>query len=199
MKLISRLSNAAMLATMLSGCVIAPIPIDNLSYKGVAKVRTDKTASILITSSGIGGINSTTLMPAGGILIPMAQKSNGKVFESDSQQEFAASLKKELLRLGIVKDITSNTVEKADIMIAINIDRARFNGDRVEFLLDISMLVSGATSPSLHRYKVVSTEGDSLLDLYNTNGAEARVKLAQKMLDRLIPDIEAYALTLPPG
>jgi len=39
---------------------------------------------------------------------------------------------------------------------------------------------------------VNSADGDSLWQKIETNGAQARLKVAQKTLDRMVPDIESY-------
>ncbi len=193
MKPVSRLL-ISLAAVLLSGCVVAPIPIDNLTYKGAVQVKTDKTARIAIASSGAGDSTSTYLMPAGGALIPMTKKTGESPFGTQEQQDFARSLSKELVRLGIVKSTTSDANQAADMVVSVNIDRAMRMGDIVEYKLDITMDITGAKTPFQRKYHVVSSEKDSLWVKMNTNGAQAREKLAHRMLERLIPDIEAYAL-----
>ncbi len=195
MKLVSRLL-ISLVVVLLSGCVVAPIPIDNLTYKGAAQVKTDRTARIAIVSSGAGDSTSTYLMPAGGALIPMTKKSGESPFGTQEQQGFAQSLAKELVRLGIVKSTTSDASQVTDMVVAIHIDRAMRSGDIVEYKLDMTMDITGAKTPFQRKYKVVSSEKDSLWVKMNTNGAQAREKLVHLMLERLIPDIEAYALAV---
>ena len=189
---ITRLLGFIAVAALLSACV-TPIPIDNLTYKGVASVRTDRTARIVITSSGLGDSNSTYLMPVGGTFIAMAKNSGQSPFNVKDQQEFSQSLRKELVRLGIVKLATTDVNEKTDMVAAVNIDRALLKTDFVEYTLDMTMLITGGKQPFRQHYHIVSSEKDSLWTKMNTNGAEAREKLAQLMPERLVPDIEAYA------
>ena len=47
------------------------------------------------------------------------------------------------------------------------------------------------------QYQIVSTEGDSAWAKMTTNGQKALDKASTLMVKRMIPDIEAYVLTLP--
>jgi hypothetical protein len=116
-------------------------------------------------------------------------------FGAEDQNDFAQSLRKELVRLGVVKSVTEGE-DAADMVATINIDHASFNGDWVEYKLDLTMSITGGKLPYQQRYHVVSTEKDSIWQKMNTNGAEGREKLAHLMLERLIPDIERYALAM---
>jgi hypothetical protein len=189
---ITRLLGVVAITALLAACV-TPIPIDNLTYQGAASVRTDKTARIVMTSSGVGDSNSTYLMPAGGTFIAMTRNSGQSPFNVKDQQEFSQSLRKELVRLGVVKMATTDANEQTDMVATVNIDRAVLKSDFVEYTLDITMSITGGKDPFRQHYHIVSSEKDSLWTKMNTNGAEAREKLAQLMLERLIPDIEAYA------
>ncbi|MCS0581794.1 hypothetical protein NX784_09340 [Massilia pinisoli] len=151
-----------------------------------------------MTSSGLGDSNSTYLMPAGGTFIAMTKNSGQSPFDVKDQQEFSQSLRKELVRLGVVKSATTDADERTDIVAAVNIDRAVLKSDFVEYTLDITMSITGGKQPFRQHYHIVSSEKDSLWTKMNTNGAEAREKLAQLMLERLIPDIEAYASAMTP-
>lgn len=192
MKTITRLLGLLAISVSLSACV-TPIPIDNLTYQGTTTVKTDKTAKIVITSSGIGDSSSTYLMPAGKGFIPVTRTSGTSPFNEKDQQEFSQSLRKELVRLGIVKSATANASDVTDISVAVNIDRAMMTGDVVAYKLEMTMSITGGKAPFQRQYQVTSSEKDSFWTKMNTNGAEAREKLAHLMLERLIPDIEAYA------
>lgn len=192
MKIITRLIVPIAVTALLSACV-TPIPIDNLTYTGASSVKTDRTARIVVASSGVGDSNSTYLMPVAGAFIPMTKKSGKTPFGVQAQQEFSQSLRKELVRLGVVRFATIDANEKTDMVATVNIDRAVLSGDIVKYELDITMLITGGKQPFRQHYHIVSSEKDSLWTKLNTNGAEAREKVAQLMLERLIPDIEAYA------
>jgi hypothetical protein len=180
-------------AGLLSACAVTPIPIDNLTYRGTATTRSDKSARILIESSGVGGTSSTTLMPAGGVFVPIANRSSVMPFGPKDQSELLQSLQKELVRLGIVRTVSTSASGSADVNVNIRIDSALFSVDQVEYTLEMTMLLSGAGASSVQRkYRVVSTEKDSTWEKWNTNGAQAREKLAHLVLERLVPDIEAF-------
>jgi hypothetical protein len=189
-----RLISLCALLALLSACA-APIPIDNLSYKGVSTVKTDKTARIVVTSNGAGSSRSTYLMPVAGTYIAMDVKGK-EPFGAKDQQEFLQSLRKELVRLGVVKSATSDENATADMAATIRIDRVHLNGDFQEYKLDITMILNGGNSSFQKQYHITSSEKDSVWEKWNTNGAEAREKLAHLMLERLIPDLETYALAM---
>jgi hypothetical protein len=184
---------ALCLTALFSGCAITPIPIDNLTYSGTMTVKSNKTASIRMESSGVGSRTDTYMMPVGGIQIPVTRKSAGMPFGVKDQLAFQQSLQKELVRLGVVKIIKAAPGDPADININVRIDSASLHGDLVEYAVEMTLTLSseGATSVQRH-YSVVSSEKDTLWERMNTNGAQAREKVAQLMLDRLIPAIEAY-------
>jgi len=184
---------AVLHAVSLSGCV-TPIPIDNLNYRGTAAVKSDKVAQVAISSSGIGTAAGTTIMPVAGAFIAIPQSSGVVPFGTKDQQEFLLTLKKELVRLGIVKSTTSIDGATADFNISVNIDRSFFNFDRPEHKVECTLSISGAKGTFKRQYQIISSEEDSLWEKLNTNGAQAREKLAHQMLARLIPDIELYVL-----
>lgn len=105
-------------------------------------------------------------------------------------------MRKELVRLGVVKLATADANEKTDMVAMVTIDRALLKVDFVEYTLDMTMVITGGKQPFRQHYHIVSSEKDSLWTKMNTNGAEAREKLAQLMLERLIPNIEAYAFAM---
>lgn len=191
MKSVSRLAIATMAAITLSACTIARIPIDNLNYQGTSTVKSAKTANVVVRSSGMGSRQSTTMMPAGAIQIPITRQSGGEAFNPQDQQEFETSLKKELVRLGIFSS-TSADASAANIGVLVNIDYSTFKTDYVEYTLKVTVTLTGGKVPEQKQYSVSSADGDSLWQKMETNGAQARLKLAQKTLDKMVPDIESY-------
>lgn len=187
---------ALFVLNLLSGCAIAPIPFDNLTYREKSVVRSNLSATVEIEGTGIGGSLSSYLMPVGGAFIAMPNRSDRSVFVPSDQAQFLKSLQKELVRLGIFRSADVPPAIESDVKVKVVIDRAFLKGDVVEYILDMTMFLSGKTATSFRRsYRVVSTEKDSLWEKLNTNGAEAKVKLAHLMLERLIPDIESFVLT----
>jgi hypothetical protein len=191
MKNISRLAVATIAALTLSACAVAPIPIDNLSYQGKSTVKSTKTANVTVRSSGLGKREHVTMMLAGAIQIPITQKSDGEVFKTKDQQEFEQSLKKELVRLGLFGS-TSADASTANIGVLVNIDYSTSKSDYVEYTLTITLTLSGGKEPVEKHYQVSSAESDSLWQKMDTNGAQARMKVAQNALNKMVPDIEAY-------
>lgn len=198
MVLAARLACTLALASTLSACVIAPIPIDHLTYRGTATVKTDLTARVVITSSGKGSFNSTYLMPAGGILIPQAHQTTGTPFPDQAVRDFSQSLRHELVRLGVVKVALPDPDASAEMLITVNIDRVDLTTDPVQYTVYMTMLIRGGTAPYRQQYRVASTEKDSFLEKMGTNGAQAREKLALLMMEKLVPDIEAYGKAMAP-
>lgn len=191
MKFTYRFATAVAIALSLSACTIARIPVDNLNYQGTAAVKSTKTASVTVRSSGIGSRQQTTMMPVGAIQIPTTRTSTGEAFNAQDQQEFEQSLKKELVRLGMVSSTTS-PASAADIGVLVNINYSTFQSDFVEYTLNLTLTLTGGKVPLQKTYEVSSLEGDTTWQKMDTNGAQARVKVAQKTLNKMVPDIEAY-------
>jgi hypothetical protein len=186
-----RFATAVAIAFTLSACTIARIPVDSLNYQGTAAVKSMKTASVTVRSSGIGSRQQTTMMPVGGIQIPTTQKSAGEAFNAQDQQEFEQSLKKELVRLGIFSSATMEA-SAADIGVLVNINYSTSKTDFVEYTLNLTLTLTGGKAPFQKTYVVSSLEGDTIWQKMDTNGAQATVKVAQKTLNKMVPDIEAY-------
>jgi len=131
-------------------------------------------------------------MPVAGTFVAVQENSSSMPFGEKDQQEFAKSLRTELVRLGIVRAAVGDPNAVADLAIVLHFAGARFNADPVEYTLDVVLKIAGGEKPIQKHYHVVSSEKDSFWERMNTNGAEARLKVAKLLLEKLVPDIEAY-------
>lgn len=61
-----------------------------------------------------------------------------------------------------------------------------------EYTLDVVMEIAGGRVPFMRQYQVVSSEKDSLWTKLNTTAFEGKAKAVKLLLEKLIPDIEAY-------
>lgn len=74
----------------------------------------------------------------------------------------------------------------------MNINYSTFQSDFVEYTLNLTLTLTGGKAALQKTYEVSSLEGDTIWQKMDTNGAQARVKVAQKTLNKMVPDIEAY-------
>jgi hypothetical protein len=182
----------------LSACA-APIPLDNIAFPGKTTIKSSKEARVTVASSGVGGSRGTRIMPIAGTFVAMPTGSAAMPFNDKHQQEFGKSLRTELVRLGIVKSTTVDQDVATDFAVHVYFARSTLNVDFQEYTLDVVLNISGGEKPFQKQYRIVSSEKDSLWEKMNTNGAEARVKTAGLLLEKLVPDIEAYVGAMQSG
>jgi hypothetical protein len=185
------------IAALLLAATAVAAPADRSAEPKNAAVKSAKTASVVIASTGEGETVGSYVASAGGALIPMGRRTKGSPIDANSQEEFAQALRHELLRSGIVKTAPAEASEPADVLVSVNIERATMSSDIVELKLDITLSITGGAQPFQRQYKIVSTEGDSTWAKMTTNGRKALAKVSTLMVRRLVPDIEAYVLTIP--
>jgi hypothetical protein len=193
-----RLSLLTPALLLLSACV-TPIPIDNVAFPGETTVKSSKEARVTISSSNVGGSSGTRIVPVAGTFVAAPTRSASLPFNEKDQQEFLKSLRTELVRLGIVRATTVDPSAAVELAINVHIARATFSVDAVEYTLDVVLNMSGGERPVQKQYHIVSTEKDSIWEKWNTNGAEARLKTAKLLLEKLVPDIETYVGSMHPG
>ena len=178
---------------ILSGCA-TKIPFNTASIGGESTVTSSKTASILRVSGAIRGGQSTTLIPVGTILVPIASGPNPELqFHNQDQAEFTEVLRTELLRLKVFQSISAGeNQDNPDIKITIVFAQTYHMPQMQEYILDVAMNIEGGKRPLLKQYRVGSHEKSSLWEKLNTNAYEGKVLAVRRLLEKLIPDIQSY-------
>jgi hypothetical protein len=118
-------------------------------------------------------------------------------FHPDDQRAFGESLRRELVRLKLVRSaVTAEAGISPDITVSLLFAQTVHNNMLQIYILDVVMELQGGPKPFLKQYRVASSEKDSELAKMNTTAYEAKAKAAKLLLEKLIPDIEAYVATV---
>lgn len=180
----------AIIGSVLTGCA-TPIPLDNISYSGTNKASTSTEAKIRIISGAIKGDGTTTLVPVGGIFVPLSSGPNPELqFNEKDQQQFGQSLEKELAKRGILKRTEAGNEKTPQVNILFA--QTRHMPSFQEYVLDVVMEMKGGKEPFLKQYRILSSENDSIGEKWSTNSYQGKEKAAKLLLAKLIPDIDDY-------
>jgi hypothetical protein len=76
--------------------------------------------------------------------------------------------------------------------ITVDFRRAHHQMTSHEYTLDVEVSIAGGGTPFVKQYRVNSNEKSSAWERFNTNASEGRAKATQGLLERLVPDIQAY-------
>lgn len=181
------------LSLLISGCA-APIPFNTVSLGGEPTVTSSKEATLVHISGAVRGSSNSTLMPVGNIFVPI---STGPIpelqFHTKDQSEFINVLRNELLRLQVFKDISLDPENlHGNFKISVIFAQTYHQIHNQEYTLDVAMSIEGGRKPFLRQYRVNSNEKATTLERWNTNAYEGKVLAARRLLERLVPDIQAY-------
>lgn len=175
---------------VLTGCGSAPLlPI---TYEQPVVVQSDLDAYVELNTGRVSGHSSQSMIYAGGIFVPV---SSGPVpelqFGAEDQATFIASLKAELLRLNIVRSIEEAESEQSASFV-VNFVQTEHFPTYQQYKLTVSLVAELGAKSFSNRYEVLSSEGDSTWEKWNTNASKGKLKAAQKLLDLLMIDIQTF-------
>jgi predicted nucleotidyltransferase len=128
----------------------------------------------------------------GGPGIPVG-KNPQFFFNQIDQKQFAETLRSELLRLavfGSAPQMTANS--KADLDIKVAFRKTFHKVTFHEYTLDVTMYIHGGKETIVKVYKINSNEGATASEMWNTNPYQGKAKAIRKLLEKTIPDIQAY-------
>jgi hypothetical protein len=180
-------------AILLGGCA-TPIPFSTVSIGGAPTVQSTKSASVCSRSGVVQAAQGSYLLPAGGAFIPVptGPMTQWQFGEAD-QQELAEQLRAELRRLRVFSSVTCRTPAAQDVSVTLAFLRTTHRKKHQEYELDVELVIHSAEKAQTKRYLINSSDGASLLEKMNTNGPEGKVKAVRKLLEAVIPDLQAFA------
>jgi hypothetical protein len=169
----------------LAGCA-SPIPFSAVSLGGEPTVTSTKQAAL-------SHVSGPALDRLGSVSLAFAEKD---------QAEFIDVLRTELLRLKVFKAVRvgGESAEGADFRITVIFTKTihdphkvlRFPGWPQDYELHVVMTIAGGKAPWEKAYQVNAQDGLSYWTSINTNAYEAKVIAVRKLLEKLVPDIQAY-------
>ncbi len=129
---------------------------------------------------------------AGGISVPV---SSGPVpelhFGADDQSIFVESLETEMQRLGIVGSI-AETAKDDTLNIVLNFVQTEHYPNFQEYKLTVSLTAKYQDEEVSRRYEILSSEGDSGWQKWNTSASKGKEKAASQLMDRVMADIQEF-------
>lgn len=177
-------------ASALSACSVASLPW--VVYDAPATVSSDRTAAITTTTGIVEGYSTSTTLPAGGmfITVPGGPTPSWVNFNAEDIAIFAASLERELNRLGVAKAQRGEQGTSADIALTLHFDRT-VKGAYNEYQLDVRLVIQTASNQIEKSYNVRSFTDEGFWARANTTAKTSKRMAAQKLMQAIIPDIES--------
>lgn len=179
---------------VLAGCA-TPIPFNSVSLGGEPTVISARGANLIHVAGAVRGADSGSFVPIGALLVPVSTGPFPKLqFHAQDQSEFMEVLRSELLRLKVFKDVSVQAPGvESDFRITVVFAQTFHQiHSSHEYTLDVVMNIEGGRSPFLKQYRVNSNEKSTAVERWTTNAYEGKVLAVQRLLERLVPDIQAY-------
>ncbi len=177
----------------LAGCA-APMPFNTVSLGGEPTVTSKKDATLTLVTGAVGTENGSLLIPAGNVLVPISTGPTPKLqFNAQDQTEFMSVLRSELLRLKVFPTVeVGATPTRENFKITVFFTHTRHHSASQEYMLDVVMDIEGGKIPFKKQYQAYSHEKASWWDHGFTNAYEGKVLAVRRLLEKLVPDIQAY-------
>ena len=177
-----------------AGC--GPVPLVPVTYEKEAVVISDLAAYLELNTGTSVGHSSTMVVPSGGIFVPVSTGPTPHLqFGADDQATFVESLKSEMKRLGIVREL-AGAASPETLSVGVNFVHTEHFPTYQQYKLTVSLLVFLGEHVVTNRYEVLSSEGDSTWEKWNTNASKGKEKAATKLLDLILTDIQDFILFL---
>lgn len=180
---------AIALVLALAGCASrALVPV---TYDRAVSRTSEKSGSLHVTPGRTETDDPTS--PAAKIPLNPAI-----FFDLDDQRVFAESLQGELNRLRLLRvaNVSWQSVEPADVTVELVFQRIVIFPPAVRYYLDVGLRLQSGERSFSRRYHVFSAQGESAWTNLNTDAGKGKLLAAQKLMARLIPDIERFVAEL---
>jgi len=180
---------SAIVCLLLPGCAAPLVPV---TYEEKVSVQSVLPVHIRLNTGEVTGHSSNTMIYTGQFFVPV---SSGPVpelqFGADDQATFIDSLETELVRHGIFGSI-SEEAHGGIVNLDIYFVKTEHYPSFQEYKLTVAMTAEYAGATAFHRYEVLSSEGDSTWEKWNTNASKGKLKAATKLLNLIMADIQEF-------
>jgi predicted DNA-binding WGR domain protein len=169
--------------------------LTNVRYDNSAALTSSRSAEVRLVSGIVSGEPYPVLI--GPLLIPVPTSPSSPLsYNVDDQRTFVLSLVEQLNRLKILNafESTKDKPEDVDISIQITFKRTDERNMGTSYELEVEMLLSLKGQSVIERYSIISSEGQSNIQLFFMRPAEAKERAAYKLMAAVIPDIEKFLL-----
>jgi hypothetical protein len=170
----------------------------NVRYDKSAAVTSTRSAEVRLVSGIVSG-GSYPLIIVPFLIVPLPTTPSSPInFNADDQRTFVLSLVEQLNRLKIVKasESAKDGPEGADISIQITFLRTDQWNMGTSHELEVEMLLSSSGQSTTEHYSIISSEGQSNIQLLFTSSDESKERAANKLMAAVIPDIEKFLLRI---
>ena len=188
----------SLLSTVLIGCSTRA-PLKSVTYPEPATVSSELQGTVSLVTGNVtwGGVRR--VLVAFGAYIPDSTGPAANLFSDPNrfgvldQQTFVASLRAELERLSIVRNVEAVASDAADTLdVEINFLRTGYESDMNEYTLSVIMRLSLAGTVAEYRYQILSSDNLNFWQKMETNASEGKQLAATKLIRKVIPDIEEF-------
>lgn len=168
--------------------------MSKVGYDSPASVQSSYSADVTLVSGVITGD------PFVGVIYPIPvpitrQPPRGAMFNADDQKMFVASLIDEFSRLKILNARAAADIDhsKADVSIQVSFVRTHVRDIAVDtYTLNVDLQMCVRDRCTSERYDVNSSEGETTSSHLSITFAEAKERVARKLLAKVIPSIEIF-------
>lgn len=181
---------ASLILLVLVGC--GPSALMPIQHEAPVSTTSSQTVNIRLNSGAVKGYSTGTMIATGGIFVPV---SHGPVprlqFGPDDQQTFVDSLADELIRLNLASSVNNNAA-LANLTLTVNFVQTEHFPNFQEYKLTVSLSLERASVIKHKVYNILSSEGDSTWQKWNTNARTGKEKAAKQLMAAMIRDIETF-------
>jgi hypothetical protein len=186
----------ATIVVLVGGCGVTHdlVPV---TYEGEAVTQSDLAAVVYLNTGQVAGHSASPYVFEDGVYVP---KSKGYFpFDAEDQATFVESLKSELRRLGIVGSIVDAPADDTAKIVVDFVRTKHYGASEIhdhynhhKYELKVGMLMAYRDREAIRDYEIVSSEGDSYREKWNTSPSEGKEKAAAKLLNLAINDIQQF-------
>jgi len=177
-----------LLLFLLTGCISAELR--PLAYKTKIAVKSDISATVELAPDIFEGKDKVTLIEnKEGVLVPISKGPYPDLhFNLNDQKTFISSLQSTLVASDMLK--IDGNYKSPYMKIKIFFVSTRHIPEGHVYILDVVMKITFGSELVAYKYKIISSEGDTMWERLNTNVADGKEKAGEKLLSYVVKDIE---------
>lgn len=189
------LASLLLCSLILSACA-TPVVVAPVQYGGAVSASSSMSVSIRL-NAGIAHTSPTkNAAPATrGVFVPVASGPYPALrFNEHDQRLFLENLQDELVRLGMFRTVSRVPAEgrHPDVRIELLFAQTHHDARRQQYILDVIMLIGSNGNKLAAKYRVVSEQPAPRSFLRRNAAFRGKQEAAQRLMNFLIPDIEAF-------
>jgi len=177
------------IAFVLGGCTA---PLTKITYESPVNVSHSYPVNVGLNTGKVTGYSRSSMVYAGGIFVPVSSGPAPRLqFGVEDQKVFIESLKSELIRYNVAKKIVENQ-DLSTFNVTVNFVQTEHFPYFQEYKITVSLAMRLGDRSDDKIYYILSSEGDGFFEKMNTNASEGKAKAAQKLMNKIMEDIQDF-------